>query len=118
MAVNHSIERKEKIAVVGDSAMLTGFKLAGVEKTFLVANAEEGEKVIATLLSDSGLGIVIVSEELVESFDWKLKKKIEAAAKPVVVTVPGKKGSMEQSESLAKLVKRALGFDLMAKGKK
>lgn len=118
MAEKAPIERREKIAVVGDSAMLTGFKLAGVEKTFLVANAEEGEKAIASLLADPELGIVIVGEELVEAFDWKLKKRIEAAAKPVVVTVPGKKGPMEQSESLSKLVKRALGFDLMAKGKK
>ncbi len=111
-------ERKEKIAAVGDSALLTGFKLAGVERLYNVASSEEGGKTIGELLTDQTLGIVIVGEEIIEGCDWKLKKKIEAAAKPVVITVPGKKGPVEQGESLAKLVKRALGFDLMNKGKK
>lgn len=103
---------------MGDSAMLTGFRLAGVERTYAVSDAAEGEKIIETLLSDKELGIVIVNEELIENADWKLKRKIEAAAKPVVITVPGRKGPLEQTESLGKLVKRALGFDIMSKEKK
>ncbi|GEM_PF-88730 len=111
-------ERKEKIAAVGDDAMLTGFKLAGIERVHPAADSAEGEKIVERLLADGELGIVIVSEEIVEGFDWKVKKKIEAAAKPVVITVPGRKGPAEQTESLGKLVKRALGFDLMGKDKK
>lgn len=108
-------EKKEKIAAVGDAAMLTGFKLSGVERVYPAADSAEGEKIVEELLADPTLGIVIVSEDIVEGFDWKVKRKIEAAAKPVVITVPGRKGPAEQSESLGKLVKRALGFDLMNK---
>ena len=110
-------ERKDKIAAVGDEAMLTGFKLAGIENVHPAADSSEGERIVQQLLSDPELGIVIVSEDIVEGFDWKVKKRIEAAARPVVITVPGRKGPAEQSESLAMLVKRALGFDLMSKGK-
>ncbi len=59
------------------------------------------------------LGIIIVDERLLEAADWRLRRKIEMAAKPVVVAVPGRDGPAEQSESISKLVKRALGFDLM-----
>lgn len=103
------------LAVVGDSALCTGFRLAGVERSFVAASDAEGEKEIARLMGEPGVGILIVQERLLENCDWRLKRRIESAAKPVVVTVPGLEGPAEQSESLAALVKRALGFDLMAK---
>ncbi|VVB56849.1 V-type ATP synthase subunit F [uncultured archaeon] len=107
----------ERIAVVGDSALRTGFRLAGVTHLHQAATPAEAEEVLGRLMSDSTMGIIIVEERLLESIDWRLKKKIESAAKPVVVAVPGRSGPLEQGESIAKLVKRALGFDLMKKGK-
>ncbi len=107
----------DSIAVVGDSAMCTGFRLAGVQNVFTVATDDEGEKTLERLMAEPGVGILVAQERLLENCDWRLKKRIEAAAKPVVVTVPGIEGPAEQSESLAALVKRALGFDLMAKKK-
>ena len=108
-------ELTDKIAVIGDATVITGFKLAGVEEVHYVADDKEGEKKLAELLDDDTLGIVIVSEKLVEACDWRLKKRIEAIAKPVVITIPDKSGPSEVGESLAKLVKRALGFDIMKK---
>jgi len=104
----------DKIAVVGDSTFASGFSLAGVENCFVLEGAEAEAKV-AKLLEDTGFGIVIVSERDLERFDWRLRKKIEAVAKPVVVAIADRQGSVEQSESLAKLIKRAIGFDLMKK---
>lgn len=105
---------KEKIAVIADNATCTGFRLAGVENTFVMAGKEAEEKLSALLL-DPTFGIIIVTERLVEEGDWRLKRKIEATAKPVVVAIPDSKGPIEQSESLAKLIKRALGVDLTKK---
>lgn len=104
----------DKIAVVGDSTFASGFRLAGIENCFIV-EGEEIEKKVSTLLSDSSYGIVVVSDRAMEGFDWRLKKKMESAAKPVVVAIPDRRGPVEQSESLAKLIKRAIGFDLMKK---
>ena len=107
----------ENIAVVGDSALRTGFRLAGVTHLHPARTPEEAEALLGQLMDDPSVGIIIVEERMLESMDWRLKKKIESAAKPVVVAVPGRSGPLEQSESIAKLVKRALGFDLMKKGK-
>lgn len=106
------------IAVVGDQNLLSGFKLAGVQTLVPTVNIEESEKELSRLMADESIGIIIVSEELLEKIDWRLKRKVEDAAKPVVIAVPGRDGPMEQSESLAKLIKRALGFDIMGKDKK
>lgn len=107
------------IVVLGNSAMCTGFSLAGVQRLYPVATPADGEQMLAQLLASSDVGIVIVEEALLEQVDWRLRRRIEAAAKPVVVAIPGRAGPAEQAESLAKLVKRALGFDILARnGKK
>jgi len=107
-------ETKEKIAVISDSATSTGFRLAGVESTFSLSGAEAEAK-LSELLSSTEYGIIIVPERLLENCDWRLKKRVEATAKPVVVAIPDNAGPVEQEESLAKLIKRALGVDLSKK---
>ena len=107
----------ESIAVIGGGSLRTGFRLAGLTHLHSAPTPAEAEAVLAQLMADPKIGIIIVEERLLESADWRLRKKIEAAAKPVVVAVPGRTGPLEQSESIAKLVKCALGFDLMKKGK-
>ncbi|MCX8197958.1 MAG: V-type ATP synthase subunit F [Candidatus Micrarchaeota archaeon] len=105
------MESKEKIAVIADEATVTGFQLAGVEHGFALSG-QEAEAKLAELLSDSSYGIIIVHEKLMESCDWRLKKRVEATAKPIVVPIPDSQGPIEQSESISVLVKRALGLDL------
>lgn len=105
---------KERIAVIGDGATTAGFRLAGVRSTFVLSGAEAEAK-LSELLSSPDYGIVMVPERLIENCDWRLKKRIEATAKPVVVAIPGIGGPIEQSESLPKLIKRALGVDLTKK---
>jgi vacuolar-type H+-ATPase subunit F/Vma7 len=107
-------QNKEKIAVISDSATCTGFRLAGIENTFpLLPTDAEGK--LSELLSDETFGIIVVNERLVENCDWRLRKRIEATARPVVVAIPDSAGPIEQSESLAMLIKRALGVDLTKK---
>ena len=107
-------ERKEKIAVIADSPTCTGFRLAGVEHTHILSG-EAAEGKLSELLSDESFGIIIVTERMLEGADWRLKKRVEATAKPVVVAIPDSQGQVEQAESLGKLIKRALGVDLAKK---
>jgi vacuolar-type H+-ATPase subunit F/Vma7 len=107
-------ELREKIAVIGNAPTVTGFRLAGID-SFFIADGAAAEEKLATLLSDTNYGVLVVSERVVEGADWRLKKRIEATAKPVVVAIPDMSGGIEQTESLAFLIKRALGFDLMKK---
>lgn len=107
-------ERNEKIAVIADSATATGFRMAGVDHTFALSGKEAEDK-LAQLLSDSSYGIIIVTERMLEGCDWRLKKRVEQTAKPIVVAIPDMNGPIEQEESLSKLIKRALGVDLSQK---
>ncbi|RLG19642.1 V-type ATP synthase subunit F [Candidatus Micrarchaeota archaeon] len=106
--------KKEKIVVIGDSTLVTGFKLAGVTE-YYVAEGKEAEDKVAELMKAGNAGVIIVNEDLMVQMDWRLKRKIEAAAKPIVVPVPSRKGPVGEAESLREMVKRALGFDLMQK---
>ena len=107
----------EIIAVIGDSSLRTGFRLAGITQLHSAHTPAEAEALLGQLMADPAVGIIIIDERFLDAIDWRLKKKMESVAKPVVVAVPGREGPMEQTESIAKLVKRALGFDLMKKGK-
>ncbi|MFH1306392.1 MAG: V-type ATP synthase subunit F [Candidatus Micrarchaeota archaeon] len=106
------------IAAIGDDSLLSGFKLAGVRNLHYATNPKEEEETLVKLMKQKDVGIIIISEQLLEEIDLRLKRKVEDAAKPVVIAVPGRSGPMEQTESLAKLIKRALGFDIMGKEKK
>ena len=106
---------KEKIAVISDGSTTVGFRLAGIENTFALSTQSEAEAKLSELLSSPSYGIVIVTEKLLENCDWRLKKRVEATAKPIVVPILDSAGPIEQSESLSMLIKRALGLDLSKK---
>ncbi|MCX8174865.1 MAG: hypothetical protein N3E51_01525 [Candidatus Micrarchaeota archaeon] len=107
-------QHREKLAVIADSATCVGFRLAGVESTFALSGKQAEDK-LSELLSDSSYGIIIVTERMLESADWRLKKRVEATAKPIVVPIADMAGPIEQSESISVLIKRALGLDLSKK---
>jgi len=100
--------------VVADSATATGFKLAGASEVY-VAEGKEAEKRLVSLLERDNAGIIIVNESVLAGLDWRLKKRIEALAKPVIVGVPDKSGPSADVESLSEMIKRALGFELAVK---
>ncbi|HIH10518.1 MAG TPA: hypothetical protein HA254_07690 [Candidatus Diapherotrites archaeon] len=106
-------ELKHTIAVVADGPTCTGFRLAGVQNVF-PRQGKEAEQKIEELLGSEEVGILIVNERAFGSMDWRLKRRIERMAKPVVIPVPDKDGpAVQESGSLAEMVKRALGFELM-----
>ena len=108
------MEYPNKVAIIGDDTLVEGFRLAGLEDYFITPD-EQVEAKVNELLGNPSYGILIVSERLVEAFDWRLKKKIEASAKPVLIAVPERKGAVGQAESINKLIKRAIGFDITKK---
>lgn len=105
-------EYRHSIAVVADAPTCTGFRLAGVEKVF-PAQGKQAEAKIEELLGKDEIGILVVSERAMNQLDWRLAKRIERLAKPVVIAVPDKDGPAEQADSLRSMVKKALGFELM-----
>jgi vacuolar-type H+-ATPase subunit F/Vma7 len=105
---------KSKIIVIGDAPLVMGFKLAGIDDTVQVSDAtiqEELEKVLA----NSEYGIIVTNEYLLNKLDWRLRKKLDSIAYPVVIPMPDYSGKSTEGDEIRNLIKRALGFDLGAK---
>ncbi len=102
----------ERIAVIGDAALATGFRLAGLYHVHVVRDGKEFEEKLREVIDDPQFGIVIVNESYLPGIDWRLKKKIDNLAHPVVVGVADISGKKEEGEDLSELIKKALGFDV------
>jgi V/A-type H+-transporting ATPase subunit F len=105
----------EKIAVIGDSPLATGFRMAGVPDIFVVDRGEAFEALLKKTMDNMEYGIIIVNEAYMKGIDWRLKKKLSNIARPVVIAVPAFSGEVEEGESINALIKRALGFDVSKK---
>jgi len=104
----------QKIVVYGHGPTVLGFRLMGIEGE-VVEQAKEIEKKIEDAISNGNIGIVLVEQSLFNKVDWRLKKRIENIASPVILPVAGTGAEEKEKESLDVLIKRALGFELKKK---
>lgn len=107
-----------KVVVLTDPETACGFRLAGVDVHEAETTAEASNK-IDRLLEDRDTGILAVNESFLEAVDERVKVRIESAYRPIVVSLPVKEklGAVgERKAFLAKLVHRAVGFDVTLKG--
>ncbi|MFA5050046.1 MAG: V-type ATP synthase subunit F [Candidatus Micrarchaeia archaeon] len=107
---------KVKIIAIGEPNLVTGLTLAGLENS-RIATSENFQKIFEEFLSNKEFGVIVVQEDMLSSIDWRLKKKLDLIAYPVIVPVPGISGKSTESDDLRNLIKRALGFDMMMNNK-
>ncbi len=105
---------KSKIVVIGDAPLVMGFQLAGLENT-VQASESTIQAEIEKALENKEYGIIITNEKLLNGIDWRLKKKLDSIAYPVVIPMPDYSGKSAEGDEIRNLIKRALGFDLGAK---
>jgi len=105
---------KSKIVVIGDAPLVLGFKLAGLEEAINVSD-ENFQEELEKVLKKPEYGIIITNERMLNNIDWRLKKKLDNIAYPVVVPIPDRAGGSREGDEIRNLIKRALGFDLSAK---
>jgi vacuolar-type H+-ATPase subunit F/Vma7 len=94
---------KETIIAVGDKIFCTAFKLAGIE-TYEVYDEKAFNAII-----DKGT-IIIVQEELYNSFSNNMKKAFSLMLKPSIISVS--LSGIQTGESLEQLMKKALGVSI------
>ncbi|MDD5336901.1 MAG: V-type ATP synthase subunit F [Candidatus ainarchaeum sp.] len=102
-----------KITVLGERYFTEGFMLAGVQDVFTVE--KDAEQKLSQLIDSKEYSIIFISEKLGDQMDWRLKKKISNLAYPVVVALPDVAGESMEAANIRALIKRALGFDIVAK---
>lgn len=105
---------KARILVLGDAPLVMGMKLAGIEDTITVGEAGYQEA-LEKALSDQSYGIIVTNEQMLGKVDWRMKKRLDSIAYPVIVPMPDFSGQSTQGDEIRSLIKRALGFDLGAK---
>ncbi len=99
-----------KIAVVGYRELVIGYRLLGVNDTF-VASGEEARKIMERLFSSREHALIIASQSVSESLSAAFRSKIEASIEPLVLFMPSLQGSV-QEESISSLAKRVLGISI------
>ncbi len=107
-----------KVVVLTDPETAYGFRLAGVD-VHEVEDQDEAKREINRLLEDSRTGILAVNESFLAAVDDRIKKRIEATYRPIVVSLPvrDKLGTAgERKAFLARLIHRAVGFDVTLRG--
>jgi vacuolar-type H+-ATPase subunit F/Vma7 len=100
-----------KIIILGDHDMALGFSLIGL-RDCVTTDAQNAEAELDKALARPDAGMIILLEDFVPPLSHKMRRRIEASSKPVVVTVPGKSGATRASGNLQALIKRAIGIEL------
>ncbi|MFZ1077303.1 MAG: V-type ATP synthase subunit F [Nitrosotalea sp.] len=99
-----------KIAVVGERELVIGYRLLGMEDTFVVSG-EEASKTIQDLYHSGKFSLIIASDSVRTTIPAIFRKKIEASIEPLVLFMPALEGNI-QEESIAALAKRVLGISI------
>jgi len=107
---NQKIESSGRIAVVGDRELVIGYRLNGIDDTFVVSD-EDASKKMQQLYSSGEFGLIIASESVRGKLSTQFMSQIEASIEPLVLFLPAQKESVHQ-ESLSILAKRVLGISI------
>lgn len=106
-----------KVVVLTDPETAHGFRLAGVD-VHEADDLDKAKREINRLLEDDRTGILAVNESFLAAVDDRIKQRIEATYRPIVVSLPVKEklGAISERKAfLARLVHRAVGFDVTLK---
>jgi V/A-type H+-transporting ATPase subunit F len=104
------IESSGRIAVVGERELVIGYRLLGIDDTFIVSG-EEASKTIQDLYSSGKFSLIIASDAVRSTIPTVFRKKIEASIEPLVLFMPTMEGNIHE-ESIAALAKRVLGISI------
>ena len=95
--------------VIGDSDMITGFRLVGIEG-IEVSSADEAFEALNRVLIRNDLAVLIINQQY--SSQQKLRETIDNVRRerrsPLIVEVPGSKGKPSEIR-LSDLISKSLG---------
>lgn len=110
MATKQKNVETVKIAIVGDQELVTGYRLLGIDSTFVVTG-EEAVKVMQRLFYSNEFGFMVVSQSVRDLLSPAFRTKVEGSMKPLVMFMPSL-GEGVKEESIADLARRILGVDI------
>jgi len=112
LASKEKIDPSGRLAVVGDRELVIGYRLIGIDDTFIVDD-EEASKKIQGLYSSGEFGLIIASDSVRSKIPSKFLSEIEGSIEPLILFLPSLKETTEEDkESIAALAKRVLGVNI------
>ncbi len=102
-----------KIAVIGGSDTVMGFKALGLE-TYPAADAAEAGQILRTLTKDSDdYAIIYIEETLAQELGHEIDR-FKDRPTPAVILIPGREGSIGLGQTaLRAAVERAVGTNIL-----
>ena len=102
-----------KIAIIADGDTVNCFKLAGLEHTYLVENAEEAEKRIRELVETPDFAVIITTDHIANRIRATINQITEEHEYPLVLSIPNIGGpSLLMLDPINELIKRKTGIEL------
>jgi V/A-type H+-transporting ATPase subunit F len=102
-----------KISVIADFDTVVGFRLAGVKEGYAVNSPEEALERLREVVKKENVGLVIITERLVDKIRGDVDRLLEKRSFPLLVEIPDKAGPIEKKvDPLKELVRRAVGVDI------
>ena len=98
--------------VIGDSDMITGFRLVGVEG-IEASTSDKARQALHKALTRSDIGVIIISEAF--STDPSIREEVDKLRQervtPLIVEIPGSKGPTNKMQ-LSEIVTKILGIKM------
>jgi V/A-type H+/Na+-transporting ATPase subunit F len=103
-----------RLIVMPDGDTAVGFELTGVD-VIRTSDAGTARDRLHELLNDPNVGMIAVSQSILDQFDDATRRRIDTQIKPVVVGLPTggpASAAADRRAYLSALLRRAVGFDL------
>jgi len=101
-----------KLAIVGDRELVIGYRLIGIDDTFIVDD-EDASKKIQKLYSSNEYGLIIASNSVRAKLPSKFLSEIEESIEPLILFMPSQNETTDKAEeSISSLAKRVLGINI------
>ena len=95
--------------VVADEDTVAGFRYVGIPGV-VVRNATEAEAELDRLVRSEAELVVITTEQVANTVREKVNAIRFGEALPIMVEIPGPEGPSEESPSLLKIIREAVGI--------
>ena len=109
--------RHLNIAVIGDEDLVSGLRLAGVSRYYMIKGdgREDVRKALTELINEPDIGVIVILEDYVEYVEELVTQvRKERGMTPVIVEVPSKFGTKYKDVVgyYKTFIKQSIGFEV------
>jgi len=100
-----------KLAALCDEDTAVGLRLAGIKETYVPK--EDSAKIWKELSERDDIGIIFITEQIVEGLQRELKDFRLQNNIPIILEIPDKKGRLQDhADFVSHLIKKAVGVEI------